>query len=373
MAGPEHLEKDLFVAYAETDRGWVEHHLIPALEAGGVTILTREGFRLGAPWTDEFEHAVESCRWILLVISASFRADVNQQFVDKIARFDEIEGGEAKVIALLLEDVPLPLGLRMKFGLRAVTSEEKSGAVERLVREIKGVSLRPARRPPCPYPGMVPFQESDANLFKGREREIRELMGEVKASSCVFVLGASGSGKSSLVRAGVVPKWRSREGPVDVIQPGPSPPTRPADLPAGDPSRAHLLVVDQFEEAYTLAAKDASRDFQSALLKWLETPPPAICSWCCGPISTDRSWNPRSSSATRRASTPSRGFAESGSARRSSSRRGRSASPSTPSSSIAWSATPATSRESCRTCKPPWITSGRTSSGIICPSTPMNA
>ncbi len=56
-----------------------------------------------------------------------------------------------------------------------------------------------------PYPGLRPFQESEAHLFFGRAEQIDELLAELERSRFVAVLGSSGSGKSSLVRAGLLP------------------------------------------------------------------------------------------------------------------------------------------------------------------------
>ncbi|MEO7841155.1 MAG: ATP-binding protein, partial [Anaerolineales bacterium] len=56
----------------------------------------------------------------------------------------------------------------------------------------------------CPYKGLEVFEEEDAELFFGRERLVNELVGRVKESRTVFITGPSGSGKSSLVRAGLI-------------------------------------------------------------------------------------------------------------------------------------------------------------------------
>jgi len=57
----------------------------------------------------------------------------------------------------------------------------------------------------CPYKGLDVFEEEDAELFFGREKLVDELVGKVRASRTVFITGPSGSGKSSLVRAGLIP------------------------------------------------------------------------------------------------------------------------------------------------------------------------
>lgn len=57
----------------------------------------------------------------------------------------------------------------------------------------------------CPYKGLDVFEEEDAELFFGREKLVDELVRRGKESRTVFITGPSGSGKSSLVRAGLIP------------------------------------------------------------------------------------------------------------------------------------------------------------------------
>ncbi|MBK9782304.1 MAG: AAA family ATPase [Anaerolineales bacterium] len=56
----------------------------------------------------------------------------------------------------------------------------------------------------CPYKGLDVFEEEDAELFFGREKLVDDLVSRVKDSRTIFVTGPSGSGKSSLVRAGLI-------------------------------------------------------------------------------------------------------------------------------------------------------------------------
>jgi class 3 adenylate cyclase len=65
-------------------------------------------------------------------------------------------------------------------------------------------SLPPADIP-CPYKGLVRFEPEDSDLFFGREELVSALLARLEDSAFLAVVGPSGSGKSSLVRAGVVP------------------------------------------------------------------------------------------------------------------------------------------------------------------------
>ncbi|HEX8108914.1 MAG TPA: serine/threonine-protein kinase, partial [Kofleriaceae bacterium] len=137
----------------------------------------------------------------------------------------------------------------------------------------------------CPYPGLMAFQEADAERFFGRDDQIARLVGRLATQPLISIVGPSGVGKSSFVRAGIVPALK-REGPWGTIamRPGRSPLLALAAL--SDPARAHdleyvravaqqmfeqpgylgallrwraashgcrvLLYIDQFEELYTL-------------------------------------------------------------------------------------------------------------------------
>jgi WD40 repeat protein/class 3 adenylate cyclase/energy-coupling factor transporter ATP-binding protein EcfA2 len=117
----------------------------------------------------------------------------------------------------------------------------------------------------CPYKGLLPFEQEDSELFFGREQLAEDLAARLGESSFLAVVGPSGSGKSSLVRAGIVPALQRASGNglwTAILTPGPHPPGQLAG--AGD---ASLLVVDQFEEVFTLCRDEAERRrFIDALL-----------------------------------------------------------------------------------------------------------
>jgi hypothetical protein len=60
-----------------------------------------------------------------------------------------------------------------------------------------------------PYPGLRPFQPEDADYFYGRDAQIDEVLVRLRQNRFVAVIGGSGSGKSSLVLAGAIPRLRS--------------------------------------------------------------------------------------------------------------------------------------------------------------------
>src|SRR5205807_1515544 len=71
---------------------------------------------------------------------------------------------------------------------------------------------------PCPFRGLRPFREEDGLLFFGRKSCIAELQLACNTHNLIAVVGASGSGKSSVVRAGLLPILRRTRPNSDVIQ-----------------------------------------------------------------------------------------------------------------------------------------------------------
>jgi WD40 repeat protein/class 3 adenylate cyclase len=99
----------------------------------------------------------------------------------------------------------------------------------------------------CPYQGLLAFGVDDSARFFGRAEVVADLSERARRSGFVALVGSSGSGKSSILRAGLVPAF----GEGTIVTPGEHPP------PITD--GAALLVVDQFEELFTLCRDDDER------------------------------------------------------------------------------------------------------------------
>jgi WD40 repeat protein len=123
----------------------------------------------------------------------------------------------------------------------------------------------------CPFRGLASFRPEDSAFFFGRERLVATLAQRLKEHPFLAVLGASGSGKSSLVLAGLIPALG--ETPV-YLTPGSNPLARLASaLSSGQGTSP--VVVDQFEELFTLCKSEEERqNFIAALLNLVNAPPP---------------------------------------------------------------------------------------------------
>ena len=138
----------------------------------------------------------------------------------------------------------------------------------------------------CPFKGLASFDVGDGGYFFGRERVIAELVARLAATTFVAVVGPSGSGKSSVVKAGLARALRAGVLPgsddwrLAVLRPGDHPldalgralgtAMRDAD-PVDDEHPAEewldrlptggrlVVIVDQFEEAYTVCRDPQER------------------------------------------------------------------------------------------------------------------
>ena len=91
---------------------------------------------------------------------------------------------------------------------------DQARAFQSLINAIKGIPLGPEvpierGNDICPYLGLRPFDEEHAEFYFGRDADIQRLTEKLKVGRFLAVLGPSGSGKSSLVRAGLLPALRN--------------------------------------------------------------------------------------------------------------------------------------------------------------------
>jgi energy-coupling factor transporter ATP-binding protein EcfA2 len=112
----------------------------------------------------------------------------------------------------------------------------------------------------APYVGLAAYRAEDAEWFHGREALVDDLAARVAAQRFVTVVGPSGSGKSSLLRAGLIPRLTASGSPVVLFTPGDDDALTVVDRDA-------VMVVDQFEEVFTLRRDpDARTRFIRSLL-----------------------------------------------------------------------------------------------------------
>jgi DNA-binding SARP family transcriptional activator/WD40 repeat protein len=170
--------------------------------------------------------------------------------------------------------------------------------LDRRRRDPRRVPASRTGRMLCPYKGLLRFEPEDAAWYFGRERLVAELLAAVASSGCTGIVGASGSGKSSLARAGLLAALYddalpgSASWPRVLVTPGADPmcelahalapachaaspehvrdrlleePESLASLAAravngADEGASLFVVVDQLEEVFTTCSDDARRE-----------------------------------------------------------------------------------------------------------------
>lgn len=285
----------LFVVHAAEDRYFVEGFLLPALALPEGAVLQSTKLELGAPIVGEITRGAVSPVTVV-VVSPHLLASPWAQFASELAAHHRVTAEErARVVPALLADCEQPLWLAQLVALEFRTGDREHWEAEAgKLRALLAAEAPEEREVACPYPGMRAFAEKEAALFFGREQEVEELLGRLRNGVReIYVIGPSGSGKSSLVVAGLVPALRRAPELaggrflVRTLRPGAEPVAALAgalegaeEEPKGqgwakaaverllarraDGDRL-LLVVDQLEELFTPAARGERAAFEKAL------------------------------------------------------------------------------------------------------------
>jgi energy-coupling factor transporter ATP-binding protein EcfA2 len=187
----------------------------------------------------------------------------------------EIDHGLQRLRDSFAERAPVLQG-RLEDQASALASAQGSEARDRILAALDGlceevleIGFRELARggtpgdydPRCPFRGLYPFRAEDQEFFFGREELVESLRRRLAEDPFLALVGASGSGKSSLVLAGLVPALRAQTPGLELVY----------LKPAGDAAAAlaagvaqargpRVVVVDQFEEFFTTGATPAQQN-----------------------------------------------------------------------------------------------------------------
>ncbi len=317
----------IFLCYARADSELVTRLSTDLLSQGISVWIDREGLQPGTlDWEEALRTAIRAARAAVLIASPEARSS---RYVRDELRIAELYQRPVYPLWIAgthwMDAVPLGWGGAQYLDARESRYET---AIPELVELLNKASSTPAKppepefEPRNPYKGLRAFSAEDAHDFFGRDRLINELVSalegtlvaEEKSQQCarlLAVVGPSGSGKSSVVMAGLLPRLREGRLPgseqwmyLDPIVPGGRPiealtlalsehlpdkslkATR-EDLEDDSARGLHLLairlarrqgtrvvlLVDQFEELFTQTpSEDERRHFLDLLVTAITEP-----------------------------------------------------------------------------------------------------
>ena len=249
MAVPSSSQYDVFLSHSSVDKPRVEELARRLKQAGIEPFLDKWNLIPGQPWQEALEEALsQSAACAVIIGSGPFGPWQHEEM--RAALEHRVSGSRGKfpVIPVLLpaaerpQDHDLPMFLKRMTWVEFPKGLDDEQAFHRLVCGIRGIAPGPGPgqaifEGECPYRGLEVFEEKHARFFFGREAQVDWLLSHRLAPMAessharrfLAILGPSGSGKSSLALAGLIPALKAGkvEGsagwPIVVFRPGSNP------------------------------------------------------------------------------------------------------------------------------------------------------
>ncbi|MBA3361929.1 MAG: TIR domain-containing protein [Acidimicrobiia bacterium] len=308
----------LFLSYDTDDQAEARELRLMLQEDGYQVWMAPEDIRGTRPWTQQIVDAISAASMLVVLVSAESNSSEHVGREVKIAldktkpilpvRVEEVAvSGTLEYLLTLVQWVdvfPPPLNLHRSI-LKQRIGDLLSDRAETIIASDPAARPKPlSSSTVSPYQGLAAFQPEDAARFYGRDELVATLLGRLENERVLVVGGPSGSGKSSVVRAGLVPaigagaisgsaRWplalfTPRSNPVAELSYQLTKLSRDMTQLSGEPLRdtfvtrdtgearylaekvtaasgGLLLVIDQFEELFTLNGRNEQEAFVELL------------------------------------------------------------------------------------------------------------
>ena len=230
---------DTFFSYNSTDRKAVEEIALELKKQGVSVFLDRWYLTPGQNWHTELTQTITSSQSCVVFIGYQGMGPWQHREVG-LAFEQQDQHPDYPLIPVLLPGSDVPLGfLKLNTWVDFRNGIDDELAIKTLLSAIHKQppgpeiieSIQAIKASICPYKGLSYFREEDAAFFFGREVFTKRLFDKMLANNLVAVVGPSGSGKSSVVRAGLIPLVRqsNQEATWEIITMVPG--NRPSSFP----------------------------------------------------------------------------------------------------------------------------------------------
>lgn len=220
----------------------------------------QHGLQAGDCWEEEVYAAIRRAQIVIALVSPDWLAS---DWCRSEARMARLLG--LKFVPLIISECRNPYP-----DIQAIRVEADEEQTFDLLRQ----ALRKTHKlPKRPYPGLGAFRAEDAAVFFGRVEETQDLVNKIdslfqgrpETPRLLLVLGASGSGKSSLVRAGLIPEFKSEAKQICMD------PIIPRGAPLDEIARTMKISFEGLNaaasaDAFLAALKRDNPDYQNALV-----------------------------------------------------------------------------------------------------------